>query len=485
MSPEEVARTHQFRDGFTLVDYGEVGLPIFRLTLEAVTTTYRSLPTIQEFAMRCMAMGIAQEEEIARILGLQQELVSAAIDMLVTGRYVAREAPGERAAFRLTDTGRVRLEEELEELPQEEMLVIDYDGVMRTPVRLAGTSVRRASELRTDGAVEIRPYPAEPPGIDELSIPQVAKVIRRHGGEQFRRTVLALKRVARRNNLFREAVALVFAADRGAEVQVAFAIDGKLSEAHERAFAENGGPRKMGFVRALADSDMRRRLNRLIGREAISAFPDPSLVQSLRREEAEGEAQVRGLEPAAQDGRSNTIARHALRSARERLHAARHALDAMAVRPLACHEQSRLLEEALRDVSKSLIITSAGLQPLVVNGFFLRQLDLVSKSSTILIETPLTPQREPRGKAAVDPLAELTRRSCKGGLELRKGPRRQLYFLIKDDDLAVVSCRPFLGDANRRSGFVRVDGIVTRKPDQVRAIRDAFWASSRAAPRHG
>ena len=30
MTPEEVARKHQFREGFRLVDYSEVGLPIFR-----------------------------------------------------------------------------------------------------------------------------------------------------------------------------------------------------------------------------------------------------------------------------------------------------------------------------------------------------------------------------------------------------------------------------------------------------------------------
>ena len=66
MKPEEVARTHQFREGFQLVDYGEVGLPIFRLTLEAVTTAYRTTPTIQEFTMRCLALGETREPDIAR-----------------------------------------------------------------------------------------------------------------------------------------------------------------------------------------------------------------------------------------------------------------------------------------------------------------------------------------------------------------------------------------------------------------------------------
>ena len=71
----------------------------------------------------------------------------------------------------------------------------------------------RASELKANGAVEIRPYPAEPPGVSELQIPEVTRVIRRQSGEDFRRTVLALKRIVRRYNVFREAVALVFSAD--------------------------------------------------------------------------------------------------------------------------------------------------------------------------------------------------------------------------------------------------------------------------------
>ncbi|GBH28811.1 HipA domain-containing protein [Sphingobium xenophagum] len=43
MTPEDIARAHQFREGFELIDYGEVGLPIFRLTLDAVTLAQRRI----------------------------------------------------------------------------------------------------------------------------------------------------------------------------------------------------------------------------------------------------------------------------------------------------------------------------------------------------------------------------------------------------------------------------------------------------------
>ena len=487
MTPEEVARANQFREGFALVDYAEVGLPIFRLTLEAVTTSYRSLPTIQEFAMRCLSLGETREEDIARMLGLKREVVIAAINILVSDGYVVRQAEhADLLSFRLTEAGEARLEQERLEVPQEEMLVIDYDGIRRTPIRLAGTSVLRASELKAAGAIEVRPYPAEPPGMAELQIPDVTRVIRRQGGEDFRRTVLALKRIVRRTNVFREAVALVFAADRGDEVQVAFAIDGKISEVHERTFAENGGPRKMGFVKALSENDARKRLERMVGRELLRAFPTRNELELLRQAEVKAEAEVRSLRPAADGGNRGSPVELAFSAAKQRLTLAQHAIDSLPVRPLACYEQDSLLHEALESAERQLLITSAGLQASVVNGYMIRQIDVLASSRVeVLIETILTPQFEPRGRDYFDPLSELTRRSEKGMLRLTKGPRRELFFLIQDEELAVISSRPFLGEVTRRTGFIRLTGLVTRRPENVKSIRETLLSPGREAKRIG
>jgi DNA-binding MarR family transcriptional regulator len=399
VSPEEVARVHQFREGFTLVDYAEVGLPVFRLTIEAITTSHRLMPTIQEFVMRSLALGVEHEDDIARMLGLKTDIVQAATNMLVSDTFVARQAaPPDRESFRLTEAGEARLAQERVEELKEEMLVIDYDGIRRLPIRLAGTSVLRASELRDNGAIEIRPYPADAPPITELPIPDVSRVIRRQSGEDFRRTVLALKRIVRRNNVFREAVALVFAADRGEEVQVAFAIDGQLSDLHERAFAEHGGPRKMGFIKALAEGDARRRIEKVVGKDLVRSYPARDLLAENRREQLEAETAIRSVQGAAQGAGRNAPASVALRDAHERLGVARHALDSMQIRPLACYEQNDLLEEALSSARRTLTITTAGMQPLIVNGFFLRTLDGLTEAGVeVRIDTVLTPTAEARG----------------------------------------------------------------------------------------
>lgn len=473
MTPEDVARANQFREGFELVDYAEVGLPVFRLTLEAFTTSQRAIPTIQEFTMRCLSQGETREDNIARMLGLKLDVVEGAMNALVTDGSASRIAsPDGLDTFRLTEVGEERLAQELMEVIREETLVVDYDGIRRTPIRLAGENVVRASELKSVGAVEIRPYPAEPPSVDELSIPEVSRAIRRDGGDDFNRTVLGLRRVLRRNNVFRDAVALVFAPLKGEDIQVGFAIGGKLSESHERAFAWHGGPKKMGFVKTVAGDQPRKRLERLLGRDMVRTCVPEEQIAAARHEEVAALAEAQSFRPtAAIAGRSSGAAK-ALAAAEERLAVARHTLIRMPLRPLACYEQDDLLFEALEQASRELFVTSAGLQPTMLNGYVLREIDrLVSAGVKLRFTSYLAPQAEPRGGNYYDPLSELTKRSNAAGLRLEQSGRGEFHFLVQDDRLAVVSSRPFFGDVVRRSGFSRVVGFVAREPRLVEQIR--------------
>ncbi len=487
MTPEEVARANQFRDGFTLVDYSEVGLPIFRLTIEAVTTGYRELPTIQEFVMRCLLLGEIEEVRISRMLGLNPEIVAAATDVSMSDGYVSRNvAYSKSETFSLTDAGRARLAKARLEIPQEEMLVIDYDGIRRVPVRVAGASVLRLSEMRATGAIEIRPYPATLPTVKDLMIPEVTRVIRRQDSEEFRRSVLALKRIVRRGHVYKEAVGLVFVDNRTKEVQVSFAIEGKLSEAHERAFAENEGPRKMGFVRSVGGEDPKKRLERVVGKGIVQAFPAPSELAQLRLGEKEAEAEVVLLRPSGENSVKGSPSWRAFSKARENLAVARNSINMIQCRPLACYEQLDLLAEALEHATRELLISSSGLQSHIVTAYFVRRLEQLSDNGAVVrIDTLLTPQRDPRTTSYFDPLAELTRRSERGRLRLIKAPAREFFALVQDSVLAVVSNRPFLGEVARRSSFIRVTGLVTRDRGNVGLIKDIFFSNSRGSRRSG
>lgn len=489
MTPELAARKFQFREGFHLVDYGEVGLPIFRLTLEAITMSPRFMPTIQEFALRCLDLGETHETDIANMLGLKLDLVVGAMNVLISDGYVSREPNGDGTdEFHLTDSGKSRLLVDRLDVPQEEMVVVDYDGVRRMPLRLTGESVVRPSMLQGTGAVQIRPYPAEAPGVDDLAIPEISKVIRRQKSEDFRRTVLSLKRVVRRNSLFREGVALVYAADKSDEVQVAFVIDDKLSDAYELAFAQNGGPKKMGFVRAIGENDLSKKLEKMVGRLMYKSMAGRDAMKAARKLEVEGLLEIDAARRATAGTslrRSDPVA-VALAAAQERLKTAKRDMDAFEVRPLACYEQTELLDVALKNARKSLVITSAGIQPHIVNSARLRELDLlIGEGVQIEIECYFTASGEARSSGRYDPLWELGRRSAKAGLTLRKSGKQDFFFLVQDDELAVISTRPFFGEASRKTGFMRVQGLVTRKPEFVEEIRSIVLGSSRPVKRNG
>lgn len=124
-------------------------------------------------------------------------------------------------------------------------------------------------------------------------------------------------------------------------------------------------------------------------------------------------------------------------------------------------------------------MTSAGLQPAIVNSYVIRAIDrLLEKGAAIRVETILTPTTKPRNGDHFDPLAELGKRMEDKTLVLVKVPSRELYFLVQDDDLAVVSNRPFLGEVSRKNGFIKVEGLVTRDPHYVRMIRETLLAST-------
>src|SRR3546814_1281820 len=63
-----------------------------------------------------------------------------------------------------------------------------------------------------------------------------------------------VKSISRAFANFIPAVALIYRRTTGSEVQVGFAIDGRLSHAHESAFAACEGPARMGITTAILDS---------------------------------------------------------------------------------------------------------------------------------------------------------------------------------------------------------------------------------------
>jgi hypothetical protein len=244
----------------------------------------------------------------------------------------------------------------------------------------------------------------------------------------------------------------------------------------------------MGFVRAVADTDLGKKLEKMVGRPMYRSMPDRDAMTAARKLEVDSLVEVDSVRKAAAGSppRGPNPVAAALVLAEERLEVARHEMDAFEVRPLSCYEQNELLDAALKAARKSLVITSAGIQPSIVNAARLREIDLlIGEGVQIEIESYLAPQTEPRTGGRYDPLSEYARRAAKSGLAIRKGRTQDFFFLVQDDELAVISTRPFFGEISRRTGFMRVQGLVTRKPAFVEEIRSIVLGSSGPVGRNG
>ena len=63
-NPEDIARRHAVRPGFRLVDYAEVGLPIYRLSLQAFFLAKKQVPPVAEFVLKSIDAGLKSPVEI-------------------------------------------------------------------------------------------------------------------------------------------------------------------------------------------------------------------------------------------------------------------------------------------------------------------------------------------------------------------------------------------------------------------------------------
>ena len=481
MTPSNAIRQFDVREGFELVDFAEVGLPVFRLSVEAVTVQRTSMPTMDEFVLRAIEIGEFGPEGIARLLGLAEATVADCLNALAYDELVAvpsDDGSDRRDRYLVTELGQGRLAQG-ERVHRDETLVFDYDGIRRRPVRLGNESLFRAAELAERGAFQIRPHPVDPPKVDEISLNEIVPAVRRLSDKPFERTLLAIRRIVRRQTLFRPAVGLVFRSTQSDEHQIGFAIGDTLANEHEMVFARHGGVKRPGLIRAQPSLDGKNAIRRRLGPDLHDVLADPYEVNRLRRTIAI--AMEEQFVVNAKRERTRTRSKQELReevdpnNIEDHLRSLRGNLDALGLRSIAPYELPEMFNEALDSCRRRLLITSTTIDAQTCHAFVVRRLiDRLAEGVDIRIETSKELDVNPKGKrGAFEPAIQLWSESqLRVGLTLAQRPPEleELFFLIKDDDLAVISDRPLLNSDVRKKCFTPGAAVATRLPHQVRAI---------------
>ncbi|GET43637.1 phospholipase D-like domain-containing protein [Microseira wollei] len=400
LSSEELRR-YDNRSGFDLVCSQEVGLPVYKITVDALTQIRKPIPPIEEYVLKAIDIGLSSEEEIAGLLGLELPTIKEAMVNLRVSEDIDLFAPdaSQLQVWKLTKKGEKTLQSARIIVPEERTLEINFDGLLRIP-RWYGQlekALLLPKNLRDEGIVEIEPSPKRPPELSDLKLKDVDKVIgeiEKAKGKKWKNSqeqdLLALKAIERRQRFFQPATALVYKEKDSDEIQVAFVVDGILSNEHETAFARSNSSKKIRsqIIDALQKNEPLKLAEEMLGQQFVAKnLVDPDVITAKVTEaKAEIEAQIEStqekLDQTNDEDEKNSLIQQLQEKEEQiaQLQAQMHSmLASVPMRWLEMYEHRPLLEQALKESQERLMIISPWIRANSVNQSFLQQFENLLK----------------------------------------------------------------------------------------------------------
>jgi hypothetical protein len=494
LHPEDLSR-YDNRSGFDLVCCKEVGLPVYKITVEALTQVRKQIPPIEEYVLKAIHVGLSCEEEIAGLLGLELLTIREAMVNLRVSENIDLIAPdvSQFQVWKLTKKGERTLQEARVIVPEERTFDINFDGLLRIPRWYGQLESRllKPKDLRDFSVVEIEPLLKRPPELSDLKLKDVDQIIRQidkasKARVRQERDLLALKAIDRKQRFFQPATALVFKAKENDEIQVAFVIDGIISNEHEAAFARADGVKKLRIAETLTQSEPRRLAEEILGYEFVAQTPADQ-VTNLKKEVAAAQAKIQAqiettqekIEQIEDDDKKQALNQQ-LQDALKQIEQLQFQLDSVLatvpMRWLEMYEHRPLLEQALKDTQERLMIISPWIRANSVNRWFLQQFEnLLKRGVQIFIGYGLGEKDENHSSADIQAeknLQKLANQYSKNFTLKRLGDTHA-KILISDTKFAVTTSFNWLSFKGERDRTFRDErGTLVSDPHKIDELFD-------------
>lgn len=364
MTPEQIAKRYRTRTGYRLANYAEVGIPVYVLSVRALTLIHKHLPPIEEFVLKALDAGLTNIDDISSFLGIEPKVVEGALaGLALTEAITLAAAQGSRRQLlQVTNKGKKILETAEMIEPEERPFQIYFDGIIRRVAWYGNFQLLRYRELSEDGLLEIPAIPQRRPQLQDLKIQEVERVIRGNGdGSDYKKDLLTIRAIDRFERRFLRGVALIYKAEQGRDVQVGFAVDGKLSPEHERAFALSEGPKKLRLEQQVNETIQELAEIREFRDSVAQELPGSAEVEALHNANEIAESRLASAEmqlATAESADTKTDAKRNIDAAREELKRSQTELDNIGFRFVYVDEHPTMLHDALEHATERLIINS-------------------------------------------------------------------------------------------------------------------------------
>ncbi|MBC6481731.1 MAG: hypothetical protein GDA56_32200 [Hormoscilla sp. GM7CHS1pb] len=390
LTPEKLKR-YDNRPGFDLVSSREVGLPVYKVTLQAICQIRKQIPPIEEYVLKAMDVGLNSEADIGGFLGLEQEILKDAMINLRMSEDIDLIAPegSSMQVWQLTKKGKITLKEAQTIVPEERTFDLNFDGLLRK-ARWYGkweNSLLKPRDLRQQEIIEIDPSPNKRPELPDIKLKDVDEIIsllerkKRRKQEQQEQDLLALKAIERRSRFFQPALALIYKAKESDEVQVAFAIDGILSPEHEAVLAGTHSLKKLRISESLKESEPGKLAEEVFGPELITQDrlkEAEELQHKFDSAQVELDTSQEQLEEAEND-REKAEFQQKISEREQEIESLKKQLEELTVRYLEVYDHPPRLQDAIDNSQERLMIISPWIRANVVDKKFLQAFEKMFK----------------------------------------------------------------------------------------------------------
>lgn len=367
-SNETIVHRLDNRDGFTVVDYREVGLPVFSrdslLTLQEIS----EIGPIEQFVLKSIKIGLTSPQNIQKLLGLSQNIIDKQIGSLVYDGAISSAGSSDNDEFSLTQSGRERLALARTAIVSKETIPIYVDGITRTVIPIDSNALYTAKQLEDEGISLISPVPRHPPKESEIDIGDINTLFEiTSGSRTVTKRVLKLEGFIGRNRMFfQRAIAIAYKSANARNMVIGFAIDGRISDDHEEKYGRaKDGPRSKLFG-MLFDPKKRRKDIRDVARHVKDILPTVDSEVNTKR--SGGKRKTISLKGPRNDTPVNSST-------------------PSLVKPLQVYDHPPLLAKALESATHRILIISPWIRAGVVDASFISQLsECLNRGVNVRIE---------------------------------------------------------------------------------------------------
>ncbi|WP_432164597.1 phospholipase D-like domain-containing protein [Streptomyces sp. bgisy031] len=245
-------RFHNARPGLELVAVVDAALPVALVTAEVLAQDRKNIPLLDEFVLRLVDHRVNSVASIAGMLGVPSRM----IDQTAAGLFrsddlrwntAARAADSGPPAFQLTSKGEVTAKDAAAVVPVRVNQPLVYDLMLARVAPYDRRITITRGHAEGQGMIMLPSARSGPVEDSDISAADVTALLKESGTTD--REVLQVKSIMQ--NKARRVLpvkVLVYADEERTEIQLGVVVDGELSNTHDLALIGHGGAQALGIT---------------------------------------------------------------------------------------------------------------------------------------------------------------------------------------------------------------------------------------------